>query len=440
MGGVLCAPIRSQLLSRVGDARFRVGSAMMQGFRCEMEDAHCSCLQLEDHPDVAFFGVYDGHAGSAVSKYLAEHLHVHVNESLKDRACSSSGPKATASDLSQEDLDDCLRKAVVKFDMLVCQQPFRSNGSTCVFALLRRLRPPANGSHEGQNGEKKAASADKAKATTSGGGGGGDSWEVVAVNVGDSRAMVVRADGSFVSLTEDHKPSNPQERERIGKAGGFVQQDRVDGSLAMSRAIGDFSYKDNPSLGPLDQKVIALPEIRRSVVHPGDRVLVICDGVVEHLSNRDVARYVHDCHSRHKSDPAQVMRELLFHSLAKGSTDNQSATLVCLEDGSGYDAEDEFIAGPLQSQKHDRAFITAYLKNAKAWGQTVDSLQDQIRQADVHMPQDWRQHGKHVAVDNPSLPLAKTMFFAMLCLTLFIMSTQMNWRRFFESDVYEEDL
>ena len=43
-----------------------------------------------------------------------------------------------------------------------------------------------------------------------------------------------------VAMTDDHKPSNDGEQERVMAAGGQVWMDRVDGSLAMSRAIGDF--------------------------------------------------------------------------------------------------------------------------------------------------------------------------------------------------------
>ena len=45
---------------------------------------------------------------------------------------------------------------------------------------------------------------------------------VVCANAGDSRAIVVRKDGTFVSLSRDHKPGSPDELKRITELGGRV--------------------------------------------------------------------------------------------------------------------------------------------------------------------------------------------------------------------------
>ncbi len=50
--------------------------------------------------------------------------------------------------------------------------------------------------------------------------------------------------GKVVMATKDHKPFHDEERDRIEAAGGRVVMKRVDGDLAVSRALGDFQYKD----------------------------------------------------------------------------------------------------------------------------------------------------------------------------------------------------
>lgn len=79
-------------------------------------------------------------------------------------------------------------------------------------------------------------------------------------------------------MSEDHKPSNKGERQRIKKAGGTIDEveDRVDGQLNMSRAFGDYSYKSNEELSQTEQKVIALPDVRTMTIDPSKCMLIDC--------------------------------------------------------------------------------------------------------------------------------------------------------------------
>jgi protein phosphatase 2C family protein 2/3 len=53
----------------------------------------------------------------------------------------------------------------------------------------------------------------------------------------------VASGGEAVALSDDHKPDNAEEKERVLAAGGEVKFGRVNGDLAVSRAVGDFVYK-----------------------------------------------------------------------------------------------------------------------------------------------------------------------------------------------------
>lgn len=69
------------------------------------------------------------------------------------------------------------------------------------------------------------------------------------------------------------------EKARISAAGGFVDFGRVNGNLALSRAIGDFEFKKSAELSPEQQIVTAYPDVTVHELSDDDEFLVIaCDG------------------------------------------------------------------------------------------------------------------------------------------------------------------
>ena len=66
--------------------------------------------------------------------------------------------------------------------------------------------------------------------------------EVYCANAGDSRT-VLSSRGTARDMSIDHKPDDPGEQKRIEGSGNFVEQGRINGRLALSRALGDFEFK-----------------------------------------------------------------------------------------------------------------------------------------------------------------------------------------------------
>lgn len=80
-------------------------------------------------------------------------------------------------------------------------------------------------------------------------------------------------------MSEDHKPQLEAEKNRITAAGGFVDFGRVNGNLALSRAIGDFEFKKVAELPPESQIVTAFPDVDQHDLTDEDEFLVLaCDG------------------------------------------------------------------------------------------------------------------------------------------------------------------
>ncbi len=110
--------------------------------------------------------------------------------------------------------------------------------------------------------------------------------------------------------SEDHKPDRPDERDRIESAGGFVLQagdpatwgppgacywgcPRLDGDLALSRGLGDFNFKDDMNLTPIEQKFSPEPEIyEMNKMEEGDLILLACDGILDVLTNEELIELV----------------------------------------------------------------------------------------------------------------------------------------------------
>ncbi len=98
-------------------------------------------------------------------------------------------------------------------------------------------------------------------------------------NAGDSRAILSR-NHQAVTLSNDHKPDLPSEKDRIEKAGGYVHNGRVNASLALSRSLGDFEFKHFSNRSYEEQAVTSLPEVMVVERRAEDNfVLLGCDGV-----------------------------------------------------------------------------------------------------------------------------------------------------------------
>lgn len=142
-----------------------------------------------------------------------------------------------------------------------------------------------------------------------------------------------------MELSKDHKPGNPEEEARINAAGHFVSDDRVDGNLALSRAFGDFQYKDQKNKQAGDQAVTAKPDVTTYNRSADDKFIVCaCDGIWDCLSNQEAADKMAEKLKKEMPKPDQFhvpVAEMLDEILAKDTetgigTDNMTAILIYL--------------------------------------------------------------------------------------------------------------
>jgi len=307
MGQTLEKPALSKETHTGNSEYFVYGISGMQGYRLSMEDAHnhiakveiSSTLQkkLGDDVELSYFGVYDGHSGHEAAVYLSNNL---LNNLLKE---------GDSNDIFSE---ETIKKAWLDTDSQLekwCLQEGIYPGSTCVTALIKRQK---------------------------------DKIEIIVPNVGDSRSVLC-AMGRCEPMSYDHKPVNDGEKRRIIASGGFVDFGRVNGTLAVSRAFGDISYKDNKSKIAEEQAVTAVPEIKRitldlnQVKESSEQTFLVlaCDGIWDVMKNEEVCIWIKKKLVEQKEkgaiDMGKLCEELLDHCvLGLESKDNVSVCVVLL--------------------------------------------------------------------------------------------------------------
>lgn len=257
---------------------------------------------LPTFSEFSLFGVFDGHGGDKASETLKELIiptietHIH-REKLR---ISNSETRVDA-------LKQVLHNSFVEVDTLFSSLfPNKRDGSTALVALVHNPNPNTS-----TNTSNNAQSA------------------ILAVaNAGDCRALLYSEGNKTLDLSRDHKPNRHDEKARIEELGGAVLRDgkygvwRVQGSLAVSRSIGDF---------PLKRFVIPDPEISITFLSPSDIFfLMASDGVWDVMDSTECAQYVALQLNATNHDPEELATEVVKMALSKGSTDNATCIVVKL--------------------------------------------------------------------------------------------------------------
>ena len=162
------------------------------------------------------------------------------------------------------------------------------------------------------------------------------SSQIYCANSGDSRAVLC-SNRKAIGLSEDHKPTNPGEKLRITKAGHFVNEERVDGELALSRALGDHQFKDKPQLPAEQQAVTPFPDVSiRQRSGQDNFIIVACDGIWDVLNNDQCVAKLNKLYSELKPNNSNIcppvekmLDECCPDTIGDGAgTDNMTAIFI----------------------------------------------------------------------------------------------------------------
>ncbi|RMZ70385.1 phosphatase 2c [Pyrenophora seminiperda CCB06] len=274
--------------------------------------------------DNGYFAIFDGHAGTFAADWCGKKLHLILEETIR------KNPNTPIPEL--------LDQTFTVVDQQLEKLPLKNSGCTAVIAVLRWedrvpnaqsstgsvLLAPAAVSAIKHAGEGEAK--DSADAATS---------EPVAeqqvearlrneasrqrvlytANVGDARIVLCR-NGRALRLSYDHKGSDENEGRRVASAGGLILNNRVNGVLAVTRALGDAYMKDLVTGHPYTTETVIQAD-------QDEFLILACDGLWDVCSDQEAVDLVRQVH-----DPQEASKKLVDYALARFSTDNLSCMVV----------------------------------------------------------------------------------------------------------------
>ncbi|KAL2201102.1 phosphatase 2C-like domain-containing protein [Corynascus similis CBS 632.67] len=270
--------------------------------------------------DNGYFAIFDGHAGTFAADWCGKKLHIILEEIIRKH------PNAPIPEL--------LDQTFTAVDTQLGQLPLKNSGCTAAIAVLRwEDRVPSSLSATGSQAiaPALAKAAEEASKTE-------DSSSLTApdatqaklkssavrqrvlytANVGDARIILCRQ-GKALRLSYDHKGSDENEGKRITNAGGLILNNRVNGVLAVTRALGDTYIKDLVTGHPYTTETVIQPDL-------DEFIIIACDGLWDVCSDQDAVDLV-----RNIQDPVAAAKLLVDHALSRFSTDNLSCMIIRLD-------------------------------------------------------------------------------------------------------------
>jgi len=274
-GGSRASPDKNMNLLIPGDLKytFDFGWSELRGRRPDQQDTLAIIHNPSGILDTHYIGLFDGHGGTVSAEVAASVLHHIVLERFINSHCNL--------DEMQQIFSSSLHFLQGEF-----QNRGVSDGSAVNIVFLT-------------------------------------SSSIFVANAGDSRCVLIRQDPHndrfvAVALSQDHKPESQEERDRIEALGGFVTESkRVNGVLALSRALGDCD---------LQPPITCEPVVTRTEITPDDKYIILgCDGLWDMVSNEQAAEIVKQANSA--TEAALLLREC---SYCLGSTDNISVVVIAI--------------------------------------------------------------------------------------------------------------
>ncbi|KAK3938344.1 phosphatase 2C-like domain-containing protein [Diplogelasinospora grovesii] len=274
--------------------------------------------------DNGYFAIFDGHAGTFAADWCGKKLHIILEEIIRK---NPNAPIPELLDQTFTTVDSHLEKlplknsgctaaiAVLRWEDRV-PSSLSATGSQAIAPAVVKAAEEASKSDESSKPAENAPTSATPEAAHARLKGSATRQRVLyTANVGDARIILCRS-GKALRLSYDHKGSDENEGKRIANAGGLILNNRVNGVLAVTRALGDTYMKDLVTGHPYTTETVIQPEL-------DEFIIIACDGLWDVCTDQEAVDLVRNVH-----EPVSAAKLLVDHALSRFSTDNLSCMII----------------------------------------------------------------------------------------------------------------
>ena len=272
MGNELNCPILEKNSFDLETEYIKFGLSSIQGWKNIMEDYNFYSIDLcpNSSKKIDIFGIFDGHGGPEISKYISTHF----LDNLLSNSSFKEGNYLQSLKETFINIDNSLNTEKVKEELLKISEEFKLKEDEEILEINKIY-----GNEEENLPEKEIEQIKCIKVIlnprnlidcniSSFSGCAGIvvliiNDKIYIANAGNCRCIPIDGNGEVISEKTNklHFINDEEEKNRIDVSSEFKEKKFYPDFLISSRGFGDFEYKENKWLKPEDQAVSPEPEV-----------------------------------------------------------------------------------------------------------------------------------------------------------------------------------
>mgnify|MGYP002625387632 FL=1 len=357
MGEELNKPIKQYNPKDNQNIYLKYGLNSVQGWKSSMENYTLDFAESDPQKVLNIFGIFEGHGGKEIPKYLSCHFFEHLKNNKNFKNCKY---KEALSDTFLE-LDKSFKTDDVQKELNKYSEEFKSlkeQEIKNIYTIGEKVSEDELNQMITFNEVLDPRNIENSNVADFSGSSGiilliGDNKNLFIANAGNSRCLVINKEGVIIKETKDHIMEDSEEKKRVDLARSLNEEEeekREKGLqaeyLEITRGFGFWEFKGNEWMDQRDQEISADPDIIEVPLKEIQYIIVGSHGMFERdlndnnndsVNNKICKFFIEEMKRDENKSLSKIIEEYFEKNISKDKNDekgldNMSCFIISLKD------------------------------------------------------------------------------------------------------------